>query len=368
MLKFGLFKLTKKKEVANDWIILIDFKVQAGSQKCCVILGVRLSELMKKREIRENLCLTLEDMEPLRIELMEKSSGEKVAEILEDITKEIGPAMQVIADHGGDVNKGTRIYCEAHKETINTYDITHKLACLLKSEVKDDEAWNEIITLMNDSKLKTKQSPEACLSPPRRTEKARFMNADMQIDWLEEMVHLLKEELPNFLDIKRVKDKLGWVLRFEETIEVYVEIAVIIRESRNLIRNEGLHRQSYVELFKLLRKKFSDKLSSRALNFAKKVVEFLKAEGRRIPHGKVFLGSSEIIESLFGKYKQIEERTKATKSITASILSIAAMLGSNTAEMVSGALTTISMKTIQSWRKKWIGKSDLAKKLELAQI
>ncbi len=218
MLKYGLFKLMRKKEMASDWIILIDFKVQSGSQKCFVVLRIRLSDLIEKKKNRGNLCLTHEDMEPLRIELMEKSSGERVAEILEEIAKEIGPAIQLIADHGGDVNKGTKIYCEAHKETINTYDITHKLACLLKSELKDDEMWKEIITQINDTKQKTKQSPEACLSPPRQTEKARFMNVDIQIDWLEEMVGLLNSVFPEYLDAKKVKDKLGWILGYENTI------------------------------------------------------------------------------------------------------------------------------------------------------
>lgn len=367
VLKYGLFKLMRKKERATDWIILIDFKVQAGSQKCFVVLGVRLSDLMKKREVRGNLCLTHEDMEPLRIELMAKSSGERVAEILEEITKEIGPAMQLIADHGGDVNKGTKIYCEAHKETVNTYDITHKLACLLKSELKDDESWQEMVTQINDTKQKTKQSLEACLSPPRQTEKARFMNVDTQIDWLEEMVDLLNHVLPEFLDVNKVRGKLGWILGYEDVIEEYVEMIVIVRETRNLIRNEGLQWRSYIDLFKLLKKRFSKKMSSRAFGFAKKVIGFLKVEGKCITRGNVLLGSSEVIESVFGKYKQLEERIKATKSITPCILSIAAMLGKNTVEMVSEALRTVKMKMIKAWREKWIGKSDLTKKRDLLQ-
>ena len=367
MLKYGLFKLTRKKERASDWIILIDFKVQSGSQKCFIVLGVRLSELMEKKKNRENFCLTHEDMEPLRIELMEKSSGVRVAEILEEVSLEIGPAMQLIADHGGDVNKGTKIYCEAHKETINTYDITHKLACLLKNELKNDKIWKRIITHTNDSKQKTKQSSEACLSPPRQTEKARFMNVDIQIDWLKDMVSLLNNEFPEFLDANKVKDKLGWILRYKNVIRKYTEIIAIVRESRNLIRNEGLRRYSYIDLFKLLRKKFSDKLSSRAFGFAKKVIEFLKSEGSRIGIGDILLGSSEVIESLLGKYKPIEQRTKATKSITPCILSIAAMVGKNTVQMVSDALQTITMKMIKGWKELLIGKSDLAKRRELFQ-
>lgn len=368
LLKYGLYKLTRIKEKADDWIFFVDFKVQAGCQKCCLVLGARLSDLLIKKKARGNFCLTHEDVEVLGIELMEKSCGEHVFEILEKITMETGPAMQIIADHGADVNKGIRIYNSHHNKTVNTYDITHKLACLLKKELDNDDEWQGIVTQINDTKQKTKQSTEACLAPPRMADKARYMNIDIQVDWLEEIIILLSSEYPDYLDKERLEKKVGWVLVHSDAILEYVEIKTIIQKTRNLIRNEGLHWKSYIDLFKLLKAVFSDTgLCVRALRFAKSTIKFLKAEGRAIPREKTLLGSSEIIESIFGKYKQVEERIKATKSITPCILTIGAIVGKQTSEDVLKALQTITMKKIYEWKEQWIGKSDLCKRREVFQ-
>jgi len=233
-LRYGLYKLTRVKERANDWIVIVDFKVQAGLQKCLVILGLRWSTLVLKEQKRNSLEIRHEDLEPLALVPMSSSNGEKVAQILEEVSLKTGCFMQIVADHGSDVNKGVKLYCKAHQETINTYDIVHKLAILLKKGLEKDELWEKIIQLITNTKQLTKQSMEACLSPPRQREKARFMNADILIDWLQEALFFLYkgEDFP-YLDKSQLSHKLGWVLEYSHVIEEYVEMIVMIRLARH---------------------------------------------------------------------------------------------------------------------------------------
>jgi hypothetical protein len=376
LLRLGLYKLTRVKEKANDWIVILDFKVQAGFQKCLIVLGIRWSELVIQQKTRGSFTVNHEDFEPLALVPMTSSSGEKVAQVLEEVSLKTGPFMQTLADHGGDVKKALEMYCEKHTETVNTYDIVHKVANLLKKELENDETWKTIIQLITNTKQKTKQSPEACLSPPKQRDKARFMNADILIDWLQDVLWFLHngKEVP-YLDKDRLRDKIGWVLQYKDTIEEYVIMIEVIRFARDLIRTEGLYKYSHVDFFYKMkeeyadffhnRKKVKNKNGKRSIHLAKKIFDFLKQEGRRVPRGKRMLGSSEGIESLIGREKIIIERTKATNSITKGVLAIPAMVGECNQDCIEEALKNVSIKDLKDWEEAFIGKSDLSKRKEM---
>ena len=364
-LRIGLYKLTRVKEKAKDWIVILDFKVQAGRQKCLIILGVRLSTLVNKFKERGSFDIHHEDFEPLAVMPVDSANGQHVGQVLEDISKMTGEFLQLIADHGSDVNKGVRLYCSNHSSTVNTYDTMHKVAILLKNELEKDDVWKEIIRLITETKQTTKQSSEACLSPPKQREKARFMNADILIDWLQEMLDfMITSPEVAYLDRNKIKEKLGWVLEFEDIIEEYILMIEIIRLARHQIRTEGLHRGTQVIFFRKLRNQYKS-LRGRPLNLAKEIIKFFKKEGMQIPAGKIFIGSSEGIESVIGRQKTIAERTKATNSITKNVLGIAAMVGASGPALVKEALEAISVKMLEEWEDQWIGKSDLSKRREI---
>ena len=73
-MKFGLYKLTRPKAVADDWIWIADHVVSKGVHKCLVVLGVRMSTLLKK----DDLTVAFEDVEPLGIVPMKTSNGSRV--------------------------------------------------------------------------------------------------------------------------------------------------------------------------------------------------------------------------------------------------------------------------------------------------
>ncbi|MCC5649848.1 hypothetical protein LC609_08340 [Nostoc sp. XA013] len=49
------------------------------------------------------------------------------------------------ADHGGDVQKGIKLYKQNHPEVIYTYDVTHAMALLLKHELVTDEKYQSFV-------------------------------------------------------------------------------------------------------------------------------------------------------------------------------------------------------------------------------
>ena len=59
--KIGYFRLSQKKEIANDWIIIPDESIQLGRDKALVIYGIREKNLPSHR------ALNFTDLVPLRI-------------------------------------------------------------------------------------------------------------------------------------------------------------------------------------------------------------------------------------------------------------------------------------------------------------
>ena len=136
LLRIGYYKLFRKKEIADDWIWIIDHTVQLGNEKCLVILGIRQSSLPLGE-----LYLEHEKVEPIAMLPVTKSNGEVVYRQLEQTVAETGVPRQIISDHGTDVKSDIERFCREHNQTCFIYDIKHKVASILKRELKDDQDW-----------------------------------------------------------------------------------------------------------------------------------------------------------------------------------------------------------------------------------
>jgi hypothetical protein len=150
LMRLGLYKLTRPKPLADDWIWFIDHTVQIGVEKCLVVLGVRQCDLPP-----EGTCLTLEHLEPLLIEPMPKSNSKLVDQQLESLVERTGVPRAILDDRGSDLHGGAQRFCERHPQTIEIYDVTHKAARLLKSHLGEDPAWGPFCTLLGQTKFQT---------------------------------------------------------------------------------------------------------------------------------------------------------------------------------------------------------------------
>ena len=83
--------------------------------------------------------------------------------------------------------------------------------------------------------------------------------------------------------------------------------------------------------------------------------------------GKTICCSSDIIESCFGKYKELVKSNK-TVGISDLCLSIAAMTGMNTPDKTRQAMETVSIKKVKDWKTENTPKTLFAEKVELNKI
>ena len=82
--------------------------------------------------------------------------------------------------------------------------------------------------------------------------------------------------------------------------------------------------------------------------FASELVDFIEEQGSRVPEGKRVVGSSEIVESLFGKHKSVSE--KGPKPMGRLILSMASRVGERPNEaLVETAFEQIKERDVNEW-------------------
>lgn len=362
LLRLGYYKLQRPKEKADDWVWLGDHTIQLGSEKCLVLLGVRLSTLP-----RDGSGLKYEDVEPIDLFPVTKSNGEIVHAQLTETVKKTGAPRQIITDHGSDLKTGVEKFCGEHKDTYYVYDITHKIATILKRELKDNESWNGFAKLAAKTGSRVRQTELSGFAPPNQRTKARYMNVDKLLKWGYDTLYLLeqKEKLVEMkYDFERVDEKLGWLRDYREKLNDWEPLFKTVQETANFVKTTGLYKNCDIILDKILCK-YPD--NSTAVRVREELISFVKEQSQNIKYGETLLGSSELIESAIGKFKSLEQN-QSKSGFTSMLLAFPAFLSKTTPDVIRDALEQTPTKKIYKWFKDKIGKSVQSKRKELLQL
>jgi hypothetical protein len=346
-LRLGLYELQRPKEAADDWVWIMDHTVQLGPRKCLVIVGVRLSDWHRKQGPLEHQDLALLNLTP-----MQHSNGEAVAAQLEKTRAEMGvlPAA-VLSDEGAELKSGMALFRQKspdRKDVPHVLDIKHKVATLLKKELHCDEAWNAFVKQTNRTKLQVTLTELAFLVPPGLKNKARYMNLDTLVHWGQRALAYLEEprDFPGQkVDPKRLRKKLGWLERYRPSLAQWAELLEIASLAETYVRREGYHAHAADELDRRL---LPVAKTAAGLRLKTSLYEFLMEQGKKSPPGQRLLGSSEVIESLLGKYKQIQGAHSAG-GMTASLLDIGTAVMNTTAETIKTAMASVSVGAVGKW-------------------
>ena len=198
LMRIGLYLLKRPKTIADDWIWIIDHTVKIGCEKCFVILGIRQCDLPEKGESLQHKNLELIELLPVN-----KSNGGVVYKQLEKAAKKTGVPRAILSDNGSDIKSGINKYCEKHVLVSPIYDITHKVACLLKKQLDKNTRWNEFVAYTTKIKKRVQQTPLAHLRPPKQRSKARYMNVSPLIEWAQRVSFLVTHPKQKKRSIKK---------------------------------------------------------------------------------------------------------------------------------------------------------------------
>lgn len=348
MLRIGLWALLRRKSIADDWVWMIDHSIQIGQCKCMVVLGVRLGALPANRPLAH------EDMELIALAPMIQSKKESVAVCLEEAVSQTGVPRAILTDHGADLHGGVELFRRDHPETIELYDVKHKAACLLKARLVRDEQWKSYASELGKAKFAMQQTEMASIAPPSQRTKSRFMNLAGLVSWGRSMLVLVDD--PSRLEdsgitANRVQAKLDWIPEFRDPLDQWAGYHEQIGATLEFIRDRGLYVGAGVELANWL-----PAASGEVGGLREELIAFVTRESSKARIGERLPGSTEVLESCFGKLKALES-DQSKSGFTGLVLSLGAMVSKHTAETVREALEHCQSSDVWNWCNKMLGQS-----------
>jgi hypothetical protein len=366
LMRLGLHKLTKPLERRTDWIYILDYTIDFGAKKCLVLLGITM-ESFRNCDCRPSH----RDMEVLSVEIHCNACATSVLEALRTASRRTGGnPTQIVSDHGSDIKKGVELFIENNPEIKYTYDITHKAALLLKHHLKDDSNWQRLVKQTGATKRAVVHTKLAFAAPPKPRDKARWLNLDSYLNWAEKMLafadrkeeSLLDESDADAVDWEKFEEKFGWLREFRPHLREWRTMLDLLQAAKDEIKRNGLRLKSAKQFEKAIAGTQLDTERLRCLK--KQLLMHIQTESALTATAQKdhrWLGSSDIIESMFGKYKNFSARTPM-KEVGKSVLSMPVFTSDVTLSEVKEAMENVSMRDLREWLTENVGDTLLAKR------
>lgn len=342
-------------------MVIIDASIQMGEKKCVLILGARADNLNKTK----NRILTLEDLEILSMRIVSTLNNQVVVEMLTEVEEAVGKIIAICSDRGSEILCGVKHFQKKSPETRHIGDTAHRVSNFLENFLEKAPNWKKFRELVTHARRRMQNSLVSGALPPSPRAKARYMNVDTIIIWATDMLLLLDHSPSNpSLDIEELRKYLGWILMYREDIEYWNRLINIGKAARHVVRTEGIHisiADSFEQAISAL------KIEPKELLFANQLTEFLLIQSKDVKFGEWFIGSSEILESLFGKIKYMEREQRAF-GFTTLVLAGMAAVGPLDEKIVTMAMKTVKRSDIDKWAAKEIGQSVQSQRRQVKKI
>lgn len=359
--RLGIALLTEPVERADDWIWQADHSNQIGAEKVLVVLGVRASRLPPP-----GTPLRHGDVRVLAVQPGTAWKREDMSRAYADLAKRCGDPLAVLVDGAVELREGAEILRESRPDTLILGDFKHRAANLLKSLVGKSESFTRFTTLVGQTRCAIQQTELAQLTPPSPKPKSRFMNLAATLRWAALILWLCmhpQARARRGISAERFTDKLGWLHDFAAEVAVWNECQKLISLSVTFINQQGLA-SGTTALLRALLADHATQTTSREL--AAGLLAFVQESESQLPPGTRLPLSTEILESTFGLYKQLE-RQHSKGGFTSLLAAFPALLKPTTPEIIRQAFARVSHKTLRQWTADHLGSTVPAKRMAAYQ-
>jgi hypothetical protein len=351
LLRLGLYELTRSKPKADDWVWILDHTVQLGGMKALIIVGIRLSQWEEQRGPLRHEDLTVLDVMPMR-----HSSGPAVEARLEAVAQQTGDPRAIVGDGGTDLKCGIASFQQTHQGVARLYDIKHKMALLLQQQLEKDPRWAKFIAGVNQTRARVLLTDLAFLTPPDLKAKSRYLNLPPLAAWGRNTLNFLDHphDLPGKpVDRKALQEKLGWLREYRQALYHWSVLLAIAQMAEHYVRHEGYHAAAAEQL--------RERLHGLGINPAAQAMqtatlEFVAEQSAQARPQERLIGSSEVLESLIGKYKHLQG-THSQGGMTPQLLAFGAIVMKKTTETIRSALTAVRTCDVLQWCQEHLGLS-----------
>ena len=342
-LRTGLGLLKQVRPIDQPWIAIIDHSIDIGTKKALVVLRVAMDTVsMKKRAIR------LEDCECVGLSIAEEVNGASIARELKAVFDRAGAPIAVLKDCDRTLHKGVRLWNEGQNEAVPTIDdVGHVVASALKAQFGETAEFKDFTSLANNGAKKLRQTNLAFLTPPRLRSKGRFQSIGKLADWGKKILAVLNGERKRDVDsLDRLHAAFPNFDQSKKFIKNFASTTQVISRVMERLKNKGLDQTSYNHCHELVEQLPSDSETRQRLSSW--LQQHLTIQ-KNITPGPLLV-SSDIIESLFGSFKHIMERSPQADMNRTALL-IPALCGKHDDKVIAHALHMANHRDLQKWEK-----------------
>ena len=239
------------------------------------------------------------------------------------------------------------------------------MANLLKKELVSSESYQNFIADCHRCKQQLKQTELGFLVPPSQRSQCRYFNTERLANWAVNLLNCPLEIFQDLLEVidsnklkERLKDKFSWLDKYQHEIPLWVTMVQMTRTLEKQLKVFGLNQESVNQ--------FSKKLDhilipSSLKPFEEKILNYLKDELKKIQDNRTILATSDVLESIFGKYKCFSKRCPM-KDFRQTLLTIPLLTMNLTSNVIKQALETVHCRDLSEWINEVFGQSMLSKR------
>jgi len=342
--RIGKGLLDDVKKIDEKWIAIVDHSIDIGKKQVFVVLRVSLDIFLQREG-----AITLKDCECIGVKVSEEMTKERVVKDLEEIFDKAGEPVAIIKDNGSSLNSGVRIYNEKHNSDIQTIDdLTHVVANGLKKQFEKTKQYKRYMIMLREGATKLRQTDLAFLIPPKLRKHGRFQAISKLNNWSKKIMN-------KKIFSKRGRAKKGSLLArlrgafqhfksLEPFIQNFIKTTDITNKIMKLLKKKGLSIATYHQSMNLLQKLPKNSKTRKTIRVW--VEKHIKIQKKLAPNPLPI--SSDIIESLFGKFKYTLERSPQSDMNRATLL-IPLFCGNLDKEKLSSILQNTKHKELKQW-------------------
>ncbi|MGB5714958.1 MAG: hypothetical protein WBM44_29065, partial [Waterburya sp.] len=244
------------------------------------------------------------------------------------IFKQTGDPVAILKDKGTDLSRGVSLWKENNqKKNIPTIDdISHVVANSLKKQFEDTEPFRKFKEIINTGASRMRQTSLAYLVPPKLRSKGRFQSISRVTSWAAKILVIFNPDKSVEDDslLEKLRATMPDFLSLEPFIEKFAATMQSVNRVLELLKHQGLSEETYQSTKGLLTALPEVEVKETILEWLAQqiVIQRILGAGEDIP----LLVSSDIIESLFGKFKYAMQRCPSPE-INRSTLLIPALCG-----------------------------------------
>lgn len=342
MQRVGVAVMDLPLEAADDWVWMADHSCQVGSEKVLVVLAVRASKMPPP-----GTALKHEDLHVLIVQPGTQWKTEDVAKAYEKLAQKYGVPMALVVDGAPELRDAAEVLQKQRPEMLVLNDFKHQAANILKATVGKDEQFTKFSSLAGSTRNAVQQTELAHLRPPSSRPKSRFMNLAAILHWAALILWLLdhpEAKGREGISDERLTEKLGWVREFSEEIAIWNECQDVVSAGVTFMNEQGLFGGATAAL----RASMGETSSSMATDVKQRLLEFTQASEKLLEEGQRLPISTEILESSFGLYKQLE-RQHSRGGFTSLLAAFGSLLRPVTPQTVRRDLARTSVKQMRAW-------------------